>query len=269
MDLARRVELEDRLVVVAGGTGLVGGFVVRALLAAGARVLVPTRRAESPGARPSPGTQDARVTQDARLTHVHVRTWDDPVEIAVAARAAGGPPDAVVAAIGGWWIGTELVDLAPDAWRELITSHLTAHFLVARALAPGLAAATDGVYVALNGAAAREPMAASGPVSVAGAGQAMLLDVLRAETIGRSVRFHEVSVLAAVAGDERNRTPVATVGGDAVARAVLGVLADPGSPRDVRVDGAPGIDGVAGPSAADDAGGSGGAGGRPAPVDLG
>lgn len=215
----------DRVVVVAGGTGLLGGHVVRALLRAGARVIVPTRR---------PVAEAVRTLVPAgtdRLHMVHVPSWDAPEALLDAADR--WRPDAAVVALGGWWIGTELVDLAPETWRRLLADHLTAHFLAARTLAPLVADAPDPVYLALNGAAAREPMAGSGPVSVAGAAQTMLLEVLRREAIGQRVRFHELVVLAAVAGDERNLTPESTVTGDAVATAALRVLTDPSAPATV------------------------------------
>ena len=191
---------------------------VRGLLAAGARVIVPTRMAASPahglhgaaGSAGADGGTGGGAPTGVQRT-VTVRTWEDPVELHAVAAEPGWAPDAVVASVGGWWIGTELMDLSPAAWRELVENHLTGHFLVARALAPLIAGAVDAAYVALNGAAAREPMALSGPVSVAGAGQTMLMDVLRRESIGRTVRFHELLVLAAVAGDDRNLTPAPTV----------------------------------------------------------
>jgi NAD(P)-dependent dehydrogenase (short-subunit alcohol dehydrogenase family) len=223
------VPLADRVVLVVGGTGFVGGYVVRALRDAGARVIVPTRK---PQAVPRPGSS----TSDDRVRLVHVRSWDDPVELREAVAAPGWQADAVVAAIGGWWIGTELTDLAPALWRELVETHLTGHFLAARSLAPLLVdAGLDPVYVMVNGTAGREAMALSGPVSVGGAGQTMLMNVLRAESVGRAVRFHEVVVLAAVAGDERNLTPVSEISGATAAAAVLEVLADPAAPVTVEV----------------------------------
>lgn len=222
--------LARRVVVVAGGTGHVGAYVVRALLDAGARVLVPSRRPADAG---HPG-----LPAHERLVRVTVRDWERPGEIAAALDSLGWVADAAVASLGGWWIGTPLVELEPAVWRRVLDDNLTAHFLAARALVPLVAAAgpdADPVHVALNGAAATEPMALSGPVSVAGAGQRMLLDVLRREEPG--VRLHEVEVLAAVAGDDRNLDPVAEVGGPAVAAAVLRVLADPGSPAVAAVAG--------------------------------
>lgn len=221
----------DRVVVVAGGTGLVGRHVVRALLDAGARVLVPTRRPIAEVEAEVEGLASSAAAD--RLHLVHVPTWDAPRELLDA--AARWRPDAAVASLGGWWIGTELVDLAPDTWRRLVADHLTAHFLAARTLAPLVADGVDPVYLALNGAAAREPMAGSGPVSVAGAGQTMLLDVLRREAIGQRVRFHELAVLAAVAGDERNLDPERTVTGAAVGAAALRVLTEPDAPTTVEL----------------------------------
>ena len=218
--------LDGRVVVVAGGTGFVGGFVVRALIGAGARVIVPTRRGTAIG----PGSQ--RPVPEGVLV-VPIPSWADPAEIGAAAQHHGWQPDAAVVSLGGWWLGGRLVDLSPSEWDGLLGDHLTSHFLAARALVPLISGGRDPVYMTLNGAASREPMARSGPVSIAGAGQRMLLDVLRREDGG--VRFHEVCVRTAVAGDDRNLDPATEVTGDQVADAVLRVLAEPTCPHEVDV----------------------------------
>ncbi|NTW38607.1 MAG: hypothetical protein HGA44_01770 [Cellulomonadaceae bacterium] len=219
---AQTPRLDGRVVVVVGGSGVVGGTVVRALRAAGARVVVPTRGRAGDG-------------DDDGVRPVHVDSWDAPHEILAVAAEPGWGPDAVVAAVGGWWLGPPVVELAVGTWRDLVESHLTAHFLAARSLAPLVAGRPGAAYVMLNGAASREPMVGSGPVCVAGAGQHMLLEMLRSEEIGTRVRFHEVLVLAAVAGDDRNLAPTSEVGGGEVAAAVLATLADPTSPAVVTV----------------------------------
>ena len=220
--MARVSELNrpGQVVVVAGGTGVVGSAVVGALVARGVRVVVPTRRA------------DAEVPAGAR--RVVVRDWEDPGALLGVLAEPGWSAGGAVAAVGGWFKGAELVDLDVDEWRRRVDSHLTAHFLVARALLPVLVG-PDPVYVMLNGAAAEEPMPGSGPVNVTGAGQSMLLDVLRSERIGATVRVHEVRVMHAVAGDDRNEDPASTADPGAVARAVIDVLGDPGAPARVRV----------------------------------
>jgi len=209
------------VVVVAGGTGLVGGAVVERLVGAGLRVVLPTRAAgpaePAPGVRVVPGVD-----------------WEHPDALTSVLDEPGWAPRAAVAAMGGWWLGPQLVEVEPDTWRAILESHLTSHWLAARALAPRLVG-PDPVYVTLGGAAATEAMPGSGPVNVTGAGQRMLLHVLRAEDIGRRVRFHEVSVGAAVRGDDRNLDPADTVDRRDVAAAVARVLADAGSPAVVEV----------------------------------
>ncbi len=212
--------MSGRVVVVAGGTGVVGSAIAEELLRRGARVIVPTRRA------------DAHVPEGAR--RVVLADWEEPVALHAAFAERGWTPHAAVAAVGGWSKGVDLVDLPVARWRQMIESHLTAHFLVARALLPVLVG-EDPVHVMLNGAAAEQPMPGSGAVNVTGAGQAMLLDVLRAEAIGARVRLHEVRVMHAVVGDERNEDPGSTAEPDAVARAVLDAIGDPGSEARIRL----------------------------------
>lgn len=210
-----------RVVVVAGGTGLVGGAVVERLVADGARVVVPTR-----GPAPHGLPAEARVVPGV--------DWEHPGALLAALGEPGWAPHAAVVALGGWWLGPQLVDLDLATWRSMLESHLTSHWLAARVLAPVLVG-PDPVYVMLGGAAATEPMAGSGPVNVTGAGQRMLLRVLRAEPIGQRVRLHEVSVGAAVADDDRNLDPEQTVDRRRVAAAVATVLSDPRSPEVVEV----------------------------------
>lgn len=195
-------QTSPRVVVVAGATGHVGGAVARHLAAAGSRVVAPVRGAVAPGLEGAPAPAGLRVVPHVDWARPHVlhAVLDEP----------GWAPHAAVVALGGWWAGPDLVDLEPAAWSALLESHLTSHWLAARALAPRLTGA-DPAYVALGGAAAITAMAGSGPVSVTGAAQRMLLEVLRAEAIGARVRFHEVSVLAAVAGDDRNLDPESSV----------------------------------------------------------
>ncbi len=206
------------VVVVAGGTGLVGAAVVARLVGDGVRVVVPSR---------SSGT----TIEGARAVMVD---WDHPEPLLSLLGEPGWQPRAVVAAIGGWWLGPDLVDIEPSTWRALIESHLTAHWLVARSLAPVLMGA-DPAYVMLGGAAATDPMPGSGPINVTGAAQRMMLEVLRGEAIGRRVRFTEVNVRAAVRGDDRNLDPAESVTREAVADMVAQALADPSSPAVLEV----------------------------------
>jgi NADP-dependent 3-hydroxy acid dehydrogenase YdfG len=216
--------LRDAQFVVAGGAGYLGGVVTRCLLDAGALVVVPSRNA-------------------ARLAALQTEAGNRDGTLVTLALGDGGPGAAapriaevaprlrgVVAAIGGFTVGPSLIDLPAGDWQRALDDHLTAHLAAMRAYAPLVEPADDPVYVTLNGAAAYQPMAGSGAVSVTGAAQRMLVEVMRVEPIGARVRFHEIAVMAAVGGDDRNLAPAEEADPRDVGAAVRSVLLDPNSP---------------------------------------
>lgn len=217
-----------RPVLVVGASGFVGSRVARGLAADGRAVLAVARH-----------TLPERVTVQPSVIPV---LGADPAAQADAVREAcaraGVPlPGAVVASIGGWQKGPDLLDLDPAEWSATLASHLTAHLDAARALAPLLGPGDP--YVVLNGAASREAMAGSGAVSVTGAGLAMLVQVLRLEArtdaAAPPVRFHELVIDHAVAGDDRNEDPAQTRAPAQVVRALGELLDDPGAPAVLHV----------------------------------
>jgi NAD(P)-dependent dehydrogenase (short-subunit alcohol dehydrogenase family) len=210
-------------VLVAGGAGFLGRVITRGLLDDGALVVVPSRNP----LRLAALSQDA----DGRPgTLVPVRLTDaGPREAAPRIAEVAPGLRAVVAAIGGFAIGPALIDLPEDTWQTALADHLTSHLIAMQAYVPLLLGSHDPVYVAMNGAAGYQPMAGSGAISVTGAAQRMLVDVMRVEPIGSLVRFHEIAVMAAVGGDDRNLTPAEEADPAKVVAAVRSVLLDPGA----------------------------------------
>lgn len=218
-------------VLVAGGTGAVGRIIVGGLLADGATVVVPSRSRDKL-VRLAGSTDGA-----GRLLGVLVADGTAPADRAALIHRTGATPRAVVAALGGWHTGPDLLDLGDDEWRHALAGHLTAHLSCLQAYAPLIAAAEDPVYLTLNGAAAVQPIPDAGPVCITGAAQRMLIDVMRVGRLGDRVRFHELSLMAAVAGDDRNIGPSTEVRADQITEAVHGILADPGAAAHVEVHG--------------------------------
>ncbi len=217
--------------VVAGGTGFVGGIAVRALLAAGWQVVVPARDA----ARLA-GLREA-VHHPALIT-VELPPAPDPAAWRAAVAGSGVAPRAAVAALGGWRLAPDLLDTGPADWQRIVDDHLTAHLTAAQAYAPLIAGQEGAVYVALNGAGSVTPFADAGGISVTGAAQRMLIDVLRVGRLSDRVRFCELVLLAAVVGDGRNIDPATEISADRVADELVRLVIDPSSPAHLIVGGA-------------------------------
>lgn len=176
--------MDERTVLVGGGSGEVGEGVVATLLAAGHRVVVPTRSAAS--------VDDiaARAGDAGDLLTVEVADLADPAaaaDLRDRLAADGRAPTDVVASLGGWWSGPPLVEVEPATWHEVLTMGLHAHFVCARTFLPVLAERGAGTYVLINGGGATGPVPGSGPVNVSAAGQLMLGRVLAAELDGTGV----------------------------------------------------------------------------------
>ncbi|RPF21052.1 NAD(P)-dependent dehydrogenase (short-subunit alcohol dehydrogenase family) [Myceligenerans xiligouense] len=255
-------------VVVVGAGGYVGSRLTAGLARSGRTVLAASRR-PLPDSAPDGGSWPGRVRP---VTSTGPDGLGDAVREACS-RDGLPLPGGVIASIGGWQLGARLLDEPDlDGWRDTLDSHLTAHLAAVRALVPVLrdSAGPHPAYVVLNGAARDEPMAGSGAVNVTGAGLAMLVRVLNLEEGVRAgtgpgeawpgearpretrpgdapgpartdagprrrVRFHELVIDHAVAGDDRNVTPDRTVAPSTVTAAVLSTLTTPTTPAVVHV----------------------------------
>jgi NAD(P)-dependent dehydrogenase (short-subunit alcohol dehydrogenase family) len=200
------VALTDRApVVVAGGAGVVGECVVHALLADGARVVVPSRSSDKLAAL-------ADRTDPAVRGRLHLMVGDVGTEAGISRLrdeilTRHGRPRAVVASLGGWWEGEQFVDLAMSTWDRILSDNLTSHFLVARGLLPVLDLDAEPVYVMLAGIAADHPEPYAAPISITGAAQRMMLRTIAVSDLGRQVRLHEIAIMTPVVTDRWTDAP--------------------------------------------------------------
>lgn len=144
-------------------------------------------------------------------------------------RLDASPVDAVIAAVGGWYVDDAMIARGLASFDEDYSSYLRGHF-AACAVSEALAEEAGSAHVrhlALNGVASVEACVGSGAISVFGAAQEMLIRVAEAET--DTVDYRELKVMAPIGGDDRNdlRGGVETISLPKVAEAVSVVLTRP------------------------------------------
>lgn len=211
--------LTGRRVLVPGGTGAVGEGVVRAYLAAGADVVVPTRTAER-------AATFRTLLGEAATDHLHLVEHDytsfagaESLVTTMVERLGG--VDDVVAPIGGWWAGKALWEIDVADWDSAFVGLATTHLAIARAVFPHLGAA--GAYAVVVGQSAAYPVPSSGLVSMEQAAVLMMQRVLAAET-GERAR-----VFALVLGPVRSRVVAGEpdwVSADEIGAVSVGLSAD-------------------------------------------
>lgn len=187
--------LVGRRVLVPGGTGAVGEGIVRAYLAAGAEVVVPTRTV----ARQA---EFRALLGPAATTHLHLpqhdySNFDGAETLAAAMVEMRGGIDDVVAPIGGWWAGKQLWEVDQTDWDAAFVQLATAHLAMVRAVLPRLGA--SGSYTVVVGQSAQWPVPGSGLVSMEQAAVLMMQRVLAAEVGDR------IGIRALVLGPVRTR----------------------------------------------------------------
>ena len=173
-------DLSGRHVLIPGGTGGVGEGAVRAYLAAGADVVVPTRSQER-------ADEFRRLLGEAATGHLHLVVHDYTTFAGAEALAATmedrlGSIDDVVAPIGGWWAGKRLWEISEGDWQDAFVQLATTHTAVLRAALPRMKA--DGAYSVIVGDSASTPVPASGLVSMEQAALLMMQQVLATELGG-------------------------------------------------------------------------------------
>ncbi|MGI3781093.1 MAG: SDR family oxidoreductase, partial [Janthinobacterium lividum] len=173
-------DLSGRRVVVPGGTGAVGEGVVRAYLAAGAEVVVPTRSEER--------AQEFRALLGSAATaHLHLvvhdyTTFTGAQDLAAQTVHLRGGVDDVVVPVGGWWAGKRLWEVDEQDWAAAFVGLATAHLAVLRAFLPRMDA--RGAYTIVVGDSSTYPVPGSGLVSMEQAALLMMQRVAAAEADG-------------------------------------------------------------------------------------
>jgi NAD(P)-dependent dehydrogenase (short-subunit alcohol dehydrogenase family) len=213
--------LTGKRILVAGGTGSVGGHLVDAVLAADGTAVVPSR---------SPDKLDTLVR--GRDEHLHDRLVPLLGSItderdAPALRELAAPIHGAVVSLGTFVTApdTGILAAATADLQRALDDSVIAHLATARSVIPALE--PGGGYVTILGPLAFEPLfRSSGLVSVATAAQAMLARVLMSELAESRLRMNQLVIYATLGwGDDAQ----SRVSGADIGRYVTYLLSDVGA----------------------------------------
>ncbi|MEX0780988.1 MAG: SDR family oxidoreductase, partial [Balneolales bacterium] len=190
---------ENKIIVVAGGTGNVGSYLVAGLLKNGATVVVPSRSEQKINE-----LQDyllKRFNKSAlKNVHTYVGNLSDKNEAADLITKIiqnTGDPDGVVSTLGNFVPAPSLLEIGEAELDKVLRGYLFAHQMVAKTFLPGLRDKAAN-FVFINGPLALKPWKGSGAglVSIATAAQKMLFESLAQELEDDKVNISEVITYA-------------------------------------------------------------------------
>lgn len=182
-------DLEGSTVLVFGVTGNVGWGAAKAFLAAGAKVVAPTRSAaraaqlaeEFAGQAFLPLAADISTEAGAAALRDQLLEHHDAL-------------DHLVAAIGPWWQKGPVIEQSLGELRAVMATYLESQFLVAKAFVPVLRNRPGASYTVVTGAAGEMPVPDAGFVVTAAAGLFGLSIMLRAEHQDDPFRLNEFRI---------------------------------------------------------------------------
>jgi len=223
--------LEARTVIVAGGAGEVGEGIVRALLARGATVVVPSRSREKLDALARSVTPDA-----ARLVPVEADVASDAGRTRVRAASLAHPPLAgVVLSLGGFWQGPPVLEIDTGAILQTLAPRVLVPLALLQALRP-LFLGPQTTILQINALAATTPLPGLSALHIASAAELALTRALLTDARAEDPRV--VSLLIDTWVRTRSRPDL---GRDAlsleqVGEAVASQLASPGAEAILRLN---------------------------------
>jgi NAD(P)-dependent dehydrogenase (short-subunit alcohol dehydrogenase family) len=194
------VNLTDRVVVVAGGTGGLGREVSLAFLKENAKVVVTYRKQEEFDAL------KAAAGANGSLLEGYVVDVTD--EAAVARVIDGvvtqhGRIDALVNTVGGYAGGIKLWEMETKIFDQMLALNLQSGYTLARAVLPSMLKQRHGSIVNVAAKAALDHGAGAAAYAASKAAAVALIDSAAADVKGTGVRIN--SILPSIIDTETNR----------------------------------------------------------------
>lgn len=189
--------LDGAVVLVTGASGQVGWGIAKAAQAAGATLVLPTRRAE--------GLSELEREFAGSKTAVGVVDMLDEGELEAWVRGVVerfGRIDHVAAPLGAWWQKGATIAQPRRELRALLETYVEAQHVLVKAVAPSLRR-SRGSYTFVTGAAGEHMVPGAGLLVAAVNAQFALSRVLRAELSDEPFRINEMRIACRVERDAR------------------------------------------------------------------
>jgi len=184
------MNFHDKIVLISGGTGGLGREVTMAFLEAGASVMVSYKRAEEFAAIVSSAERVGAKPPDGAAVDVTDAA-------AVAKFVAGmvtkyGRIDILVNTVGGYAGGTNLWEVDPRVYDQMMQLNLKAGFVLARVIVPVMIRQNRGWIVNIASKAAVDHGAGGALYAASKAGALALFDSLAAEVKPHNINVNSV-----------------------------------------------------------------------------
>lgn len=173
------MQLNGKVVLIAGGSGALGQTVVPAFARAGAQVITADRHVPS-----APIAGGAAIKADVGDEADVQRLVNDVVRKA-------GRIDALINLVGGFAMG-RLEETDAALWQRMLTMNVTSAFLLSKAVTPHMVARGTGRILHVAAWAAVEPFAGAAAYIVSKSSLLALIKVLALELSGSGVTVNGV-----------------------------------------------------------------------------
>ncbi len=195
-----QINVSDKVVIVAGGTGGLGASVARVLIENGAQVAVTYRREEELAAlQQTVGNAKDRLA-GFRLNVTDSQATEKFVQETI---ARFGHINGLVNTVGAYAGGLALWETGAEVFERMIDLNLRSGYVLARAVVPALRAQKHGSIVNISAKAAWDHAAGASAYAATKAAALALMDSLAADLRGSGVRVN--SILPSIIDTEANR----------------------------------------------------------------
>ncbi len=190
------MKLENKIIVVAGGTGEVGEGIVKFLLAEGGKVIVPFRtESKANYLRDYLSTSEA---SNLTLIKAEIGDFAQAQSFKMQVLEKFGRIDIAIASLGGWYQGYDLADWPYELWMTLMNNNLNSHFSFARTFLPVLRDQKEGLYVNINGGAQDMLIPQAGGMTIISSAQTRMTEVMASEAEGKGYQVCSVAAFTPV-----------------------------------------------------------------------